>query len=112
MSKSSRKTALFFIYVAALQQLVPMVTTFHLPGIEKYVIRRREKGDPDLFGVVYSNSKCPVNLCASSHANVSDVATHCSCACNPEYPTFLPELGIRRCCDKATVKDTLFESKS
>lgn len=109
MDKSSRKTALFFIYVTTLQQLVPMVTTFHLPGIEKYDITRREKGDPDLFRVVYSKSNCPVNLCASSHAKVFDLATHCSCACTPKYPTFLPELG--RCCNKANVKDTLFESK-
>ncbi|XP_078343073.1 uncharacterized protein LOC144628838 [Oculina patagonica] len=112
MHKSPRKTALLILYLAALQQLVPMVATFYVPRIEKYIIKRRGKSETDLFSVVYSrNSKCPEDVCKSlgATANVFH-SMECRCTCKPGYPTFLPELG--KCSDTVTVKKTLFKSCS
>ena len=108
MDQSSRKAALLFLFLATLQQLLPMVVTSHVPGLEKYVITRKEKPDVDLFRVVYTNSVCPKNVCRSSAADVSD-SKQCSCTCKPEYPTFLPELG--KCSDTVAVKKTLLKSE-
>ena len=85
------------------------LATLKADGVEKYVITRRGRYNSDLFRVLYKTGfQCPSHVCANTSALVNNT-TPCSCSCNINTQTFLPELGS--CGDKASIKKSLFGSK-
>ena len=96
------------LYITTLQP-TSSLATLKADGVEKYVITRRGRYDTDVFRVQYKTGfQCPSDVCANTSAFVNNT-TPCSCTCNINTQTFLPELGS--CGDTASIKKSLFGSK-
>ena len=105
---SSTRIVILVLYIITLQP-TSSLATLKADGVEKYVITRRGRYDTDVFRVQYKTGfQCPSDVCADTSAFVNNT-TPCSCTCNINTQTFLPELGS--CGDTASIKKSLFGSK-
>ena len=105
---SSTRIVILVLYITTLQP-TSSLATLKADGVEKYVITRRGRYDTDVFRVQYKTGfQCPSDVCANTSAFVNNT-TPCSCTCEGNTPTFLPELGS--CGDTASIKKSLFGSK-
>ena len=102
------RIVILVLYVTTLQP-TSSLATLNADGVEKYVITRRSRYGTDLFKVQYKTGfQCPSDVCANTSALVNNT-TPCSCSCNINTQTFLPELGS--CGDTASIKKILFGGK-
>ena len=105
---SLTRIVILVLYVTTLQP-TSSLATLNADGVEKYVITRISRYGTDLFKVQYKTGfQCPSDVCANTSALVNNT-TPCSCSCDINTQTFLPELGS--CGDKASIKKSLFGSK-
>ena len=105
---SSTRIVILVLYIITLQP-TSSLATLKADGVEKYVITRRGRYDTDVFRVQYKTGfQCPSDVCANTSAFVNNTKP-CSCTCEGNTPTFLPELGS--CGDTASIKKSLFGSK-
>ena len=105
---SSTRIVILVLYITTLQP-TSSLATLKADGVEKYVITRRGRYNTDVFRVQYKTGfQCPSDVCADTSAFVNNT-TPCSCTCNINTQTFLPELGS--CGDTASIKKSLFGSK-
>ena len=102
------RIVILVLYVTTLQP-TSSLATLNADGVDKYVITRRGRYDTDLFMVLYKTGfQCPSDVCVNTSALVNNT-TPCSCSCNINTQTFLPELGS--CGDTASIKKILFGGK-
>ena len=105
---SSTRIVILVLYITTLQP-TSSLASLKADGVKKYVITRRGRYDTDVFRVQYKTGfQCPSDVCANTSAFVNNT-TPCSCTCEGNTPTFLPELGS--CGDTASIKKSLFGSK-
>ena len=105
---SLTRIVILVLYITTLQP-TSSLATLNADGVDKYVITRRGIYGTDQFKVLYQTGfQCPSDVCANTSALVNNT-TPCSCSCDINTQTFLPELGS--CGDKASIKKSLFGSK-
>ena len=105
---SLTRIVILVLYITTLQP-TSSLGSLNADGVEKYVITRRGRYYTDLFRALYKTGfQCPPDVCANASALINNT-TPCSCSCNINTPTFLPEIGS--CGDTASIKKSLFGSK-